>query len=323
MPVVASLRRAWPEARITWVTQPAAHDLVREHPDVSEFLVFRRDRGARGLLEFRRAAAGRRFDLVVTPQVYFKAGLVTAILDAPVKMGFDRRRARDLTWLFSTHRIPPRPPGHVQDQYFEFLEYLGVPVVREWDFAFSPRERAAQRAFFAELDRPALAVTVRSSRPEKNWIPERWARVLEVAESELGLRPVLVGSGSAAERAVAEEVVRLTRARPVVALADDLRRLAWIVDGSALFLGPDTGPLHVAAALGTPTVGLYGVTDPARVGPYERFGELVVDRYPRPGGSGAVAHRRAGDMERITVEDVLEKLELAVRRYVGGRGWSP
>jgi heptosyltransferase I len=322
MPVVTSLAEAWPEARIDWVIQPGPGALVAPHPDVSDFVPFTRLQGAAALAEvadFRRRVAGRRYDLVLALQVYFKAGLLTGLLEAPVKLGFDRARAADLNGLFVTHRIPARPVQHVQDQYFEFLEQLGVPVVREWRFGFSEAERRAQEAFFEELDRPALAVVLRTTRKEKDWIPERYARVLEAAESELGLRPVLVGSGAAAERAVAAEVERLTGARTVNALRDDLRRLAWILEGSALVLSPDTGPLHMASALGTPVVGLYGATDPRRAGPYrEPFRELVVDRFPRKPDEPPSADFRTGGMERITVEQVVEKLGLAAERFLAG-----
>ena len=101
-------------------------------------------------------------------------------------------------------------------------------------------------------------MVVGTTRPGKNWIPERYARVLEAAEADLGLQTVLVGSEHPAEVEAARQVVDSTRARPVVALRNDLRRLAWILDGSALLLSPDTGPLHIASALGTPVIGLYG-----------------------------------------------------------------
>lgn len=316
LPVVSSLRRAWPDSRITWVVQPAAHELVGGHPDVDEFVQFQRARGARAFIDFRRTTKGRRFDLVLDLQVYFKAGLLTWLLRSPRKLGFDRRRARDLNWLFTNERIPPRTPQHVQDQYFEFLDHLGVPVERRWDFFFSEEERVAQRRFFERLDRPALAVVLRTTRSGKNWLPERYARVLEAAEGEFGLRAVLVGSAATAERAAAEEVMRLTRASPVHALGNDLRRLAWILDGSALLLSPDTGPLHLAVALGTPSIGLYGYTDPKRVGPYRRFHDLLIDRYTRPGETLPSMEFRPGNMERIEVSDVLGKLELASRTYL-------
>jgi len=315
MPIATSLRRAWPNAGIHWVIQPLGRELVGPHPAVDEFIPFDRSRGAAGFADFRRRVAGRSFDLAIGLQVYMKAGVLTRLLPARRRLGFDRARARDLNWLFTNERIPAHAPQHVQDQYFEFLDYLGVPVFREWEFAFSEEERQAQRRFFDGIDRPALAVVLRTTRPGKNWPLERYARVLEIAESDLGLQPVLIGSRATAEAAAAEELLRLTRARPIVALENDLRRLAWILDGARIGLSPDTGPLHVAVGLGTPTVSLFGYTDPKRVGPYRRFQDLVIDRYTRPGEVTPSMEFRSGNMERITIQDVAEKLEHAMRAY--------
>lgn len=317
MPVVASLGSAWPETKIDWILQPTPHQLVYPHPAVSEFLLFRRRRGLRGFMEFVRRYSGRRYDLVIVAQTAFKAGLIAGLLDAPLKLGFDRARARELHGLFTTHRLPPGRPAHVQDRNFGFLEYLGVPAVARWDFEFNERERAARAEFFGRIGRPTLAVAVASSDPRKDWPPERYARLLEIAGAEHGLRAVLVGSGAEAERARAAEVARLTGVPVVNALADDLRRLAWILDGCDLAVAPDTGPLHIASALGTPVIGLYGCTDPARSGPYrEEFRNLIVDRYTRTGDSVPSREFRPGNMERITVKEVAEKLALAADRYL-------
>ena len=132
---------------------------------------------------------------------------------------------------------------------------------------------------------------------------------------DLGLQPVLIGSRAPAEAAAAAELMQMTRARPINALENDLRRLAWILDGADYALSPDTGPLHVAVALGTPTVSLFGYTDPKRVGPHQRFSELVIDRYTRAGEVTPSMEFRPGNMERITVDEVATKLELAVGRY--------
>lgn len=317
MPVVTSLREAWPDARIDWVIERRIHPLVAPHPDVSEFVLFDRSAGARGFLDVRRRTRDRRYDLVVDLQVYLKAGLLTALLDGEIKLGFDRARARDLNWLFTTHRIPAAPVGHTQEQYFEFLDHLGVEPVEAWRFGFDEEERAEQERFFARFDRPVLAVVLRTTREDKDWAPDRYARVLEAAQRDLGLAPVLVGSGAEAERAVAREVTDLTDASPVDALGNDLRRLAWLLEGAALTLSPDTGPLHVSAAVGTPVVGLYGATDPKRTGPYpSEYRELVVDAFTDPGETEPMLGYRSGRMERITVEEVVERLETAVRRHV-------
>jgi heptosyltransferase I len=108
-----------------------------------------------GFVALRRALAGRRFDLVIDLQVALKGGLAAALVRAPVKLGFDRARARDLNWLFTTQRIPPHPRQHVQDQYFEFLAHLGVPTepVR-WDLGPWDHERGWQQGVLRPV-RPA------------------------------------------------------------------------------------------------------------------------------------------------------------------------
>ncbi len=321
LPVANALKRACPECRITWVIQPVPHQLVQGHAAIDDFVIFRRRRGMEGLrafLDLRRAMAGRHFDLLIGLQVYFKAGVIAAIASADVKLGFDRARARDAQWLFTDRRIPARGQRHVQDQYFEFLEYLGVdPEPLEWDLRLSGEERAAQTDFFTELDRPACAVVLGTSKLEKNWSADGYARMLERIESEHGLRPVIVGGPSPVERHMADEVLRATGASVVDALGDDLRKLVWILEGSALLVSPDTGPLHIGRALDTPVVGLYGYTNPKRSGPYGAFEDLIVDGYAEyPGEQYPIMSTYRDGMERITVDAVLEKVSLAMERYV-------
>jgi heptosyltransferase I len=321
LPVANALKRAWPETRLTWVIQPVPHLLVKDHPAIDDFIVFRRRRGVSGWMgfaDFARDVRERHFDLLLGLQVYFKAGLITALTPSSVKLGFDRARARDMQWLFTDRRIPPHEPQHVQDQYFEFVRHLGVdPEPVAWDLRLSDAEREAQAAFLSELDGPACAVVVATSKPAKNWTPEGYARVLEEMERSHGLRPVLVGGPSAIERRMADAVLAETSARVVDALGDDLRKLVWILEGSVLTLSPDTGPLHISRALGTPVVGLFGYTNPKRTGPYRAYQDLVVDGYAAyPGEEYPLEHSYRNGMKRIGVPDVLEKVTLAMERYV-------
>lgn len=326
LPVVNALKRADPQLHITWVIQPVPHQLVKAHPAVDEFILFHRRRGARLLGGFARTLGPlrrTRFDLVLGLQVYLKAGILLAATRSKVKLGFDRARARDLNWLFSTHRIPAHAPQHVQDQYFEFLDFLGVDRRQvEWGLTLTAEERRAQQEFFAPLDKPVCAVVVATSRPEKNWQPERYARLLEFAEFDLGLQPVIVGGPSAVERQAASEIQASTRAHTVNALGDSVRRLLYLLDGSALVVSPDTGPLHIARALDVPVVGLYGFTNPKRSGPYAKYQELVADGYARfPGEDYPISMQyRKNGMQRVTVEMAAEKLELAKRTYVDQSG---
>ncbi|MDE3217212.1 MAG: glycosyltransferase family 9 protein, partial [Gemmatimonadota bacterium] len=197
LPVINAIKRAHPASHITWVLQPGPATLVRGHHAVDDIVLFDRTRGWRAFADVRRELAGRRFDLVIALQVYFKAGIVTSFARAPVKLGFDRARARDMNWLFTNRKIPPHAGQHVQDQYFEFLTALGIahePVV--WDLGPWPAERAWQREFYSELERPAAAIVVATSKPEKDWLPERWAGVADALYHDFGLQPVLVGGRS-------------------------------------------------------------------------------------------------------------------------------
>lgn len=317
LPVITALERHDPGTHITWVLQPGPASLVRGHPSVDEIVIFRKQRGVRGLFDVRRELAVRPFDVVLDLQVYIKAGLVTALSRAPVKLGFDRARARDLNWVFTNRRIPASAPGHVQDQYLEFLAALDVPSDPvTWNLGPWPHERAAQRQLLRDIPGPIATLVIGSSHPEKEWLPARWAELSDVLHERYGLTTVLAGGRSERELATEREIVRLARNRPHSTLGVPLRDLVGLIDASALVISLDTAPLHMSVALDRPVISLMGYNNPKRVGPYRRFRELVVDAYGDPGEDYpiTIAHR-TGRMARIQVADVLEKVELWERSY--------
>lgn len=318
LPVLNAIRRHAPASRVTWILQPGPATLVRGHPHVDEIELFDRAGGWRSFVDLRRRLARRRFDYALALQVYFKAGIITTFVDAPVKLGFDRARARDANWLFTTHRIPPHATGqHVQDQYLEFVRALGVPPEPvAWGLGPWPEERAWQREFFAPIGRPAASIVVATSKAEKDWMPERWAEVCDALYHDFGLQPVLVGGRSAREVHAERVIMERARAKPVSALGSGLRKLVSILDGSALVLSPDTGPLHMTVALDRPVISLIAYSNPKRVGPWRRFGDLMIDAYGDPGEDYPISmENRPGRMPRITVRDVLEKVERWKERY--------
>ncbi len=321
LPVANALKRVWPDTRISWIVQPIPQIVAEGHPSIDEFIPYHRQRGVSswaGFAELGHHLKGRQFDVALGLQVYFKAGLITGMLPARRKIGFDYARARDANWLFTNERIPAHTPQHVQEQYFEFVRHLGVdPGPAEWDIRFSDEEREAQASFFEELDKPACAVVVGTSKSAKNWNAEGYARVMEELEFTHGIQPVLVGGPSPVEREMADRILGLTKAHPVDTLGNDLRRAMYLLDGSVLTVSPDTGPLHISRALETPVVGLYGYTNPKRTGPYRKYYDLVVDGYAEFAGEEyPISMEYRGGMKRITTEMVLEKVDLAVQRYL-------
>lgn len=317
LPVINAIKRHRPAARITWVLQPRPASLVREHPAVDDIVIFDRGRGWRAFADVRRELRQRRFDLLIDLQVYLKAGLVTALSGAPVRLGFDRPRARDFNWLFTNRRIRVNPVQHVQDQYFEFLQELGIsPDPVEWGLGPWDDERSWQRDWMTRVERPYAAIVVGTSKPEKDWIPERWAAVCDLLESEYGLRGVLVGGESAREKAAAHRIVSAARQPPLEELGSGLRRLVSILDAASVVLAPDTGPLHMSVALDRPVISLIGYSDPRRTGPYRKFQDLVIDAYHDPGETSPVSmETRSGRMNKIEVADVARRLEIWAERY--------
>jgi heptosyltransferase I len=318
LPVLTALKRYHPGCRTSWILQPGPASLVRGHHAVDEIILYHRKRGLRAaLLDVRRELSARPFDVVLDLQVYLKAGLVTALARAPVKLGFDRARRRDLNRLFTTHQIPPHAPQHVQDQYFEFLAHLGVPHEPvEWRLGPWPHEREWQRGFFGGLERPVATLVIGTSNPQKDWLPERWAELVDVLHEDYGLLPVLAGGRSTRELETERVIMEGARHRPLSTLGVDLRKLVGLLDGSALVISLDTGPLHITVALDRPVISLMGYNNPRRVGPYRRFHDLVVDVYGDPGEEYPItpAHRR-DRMPRIELRHVVEKVELWRERY--------
>lgn len=320
LPVINAIKRARPRTHVSWILQPGPATLVRGHPSVDDILLFDRSRGARAYLELRRELQARApFDVTLALQVYFKAGLVLALTRSRIKLGFDRARARDLNWLFTSDRIEPRPMQHVQDQYLEFLRPLGIePEPVTWNLGPWPDERPWQRDFFAPFDRPVASIVVATSKAEKDWPPARWAAVCDALRHDFGLQPVLVGGRSAREVAAEHEIMASASTKPHSALGSGLRRLVSILDGSALVLSPDTGPLHVSVALDRPVISLIAYSNPKRVGPYRRFRDLMIDAYGDPGEEYPVSMKnRPGRMTRIRVNDVLDRVERWRTRYAG------
>lgn len=319
LPVLHALKRLNSAMQVTWILQPGPASLVRGHRLVDEIILFDRTRGARGFFDVREQLRSRKFDLVLDLQVYFKANIVTSFINATVKLGFDFARARDLNWLFTTHRIPAHTMQHVQDQYLEFCDWLGAPTAQvEWGLGpWSDEELAWQKDFYSRIDIPSVPIVVATSKLQKNWLPERWAEVCDALYYDFGLQPILVGGRSPVEVECERIIMERAKHAPISALGNGgLRGLVGILDGAALVISLDTGPLHITVALDRPVISLMGYSNPKRVGPYRKFGDLMVDAYGDPGEDYPISmENRKERMQRITVRDVLDKVQVWRSHY--------
>ena len=312
LPVINALKRARPRAHITWLLQDAGAALLQGHPAVDEILLFRRKAGLAGFVQMAAQLRERPFDVVLDLQCYLKATVLTALCRAPVKIGLDPARAREFNWLVNNHHLLQRPVNHVQEHFLEFLDYLKIPrEPMEWNLGPWSNERPWQAEFFRAIPGPRVALVAGTSNPKKDWLPERWAELNDRLHCDFGLTTVLVGAQTTREVALGQKMAAECRHPPVNALGSGLRRLVAILDGCDLVISPDTGPLHLAGALGKPVIGLYGYNSPARVGPWRQDPRLLVDAFHDPGESPQMTFtHRPKRMEKILVADVLDRVKI-------------
>lgn len=316
LPIACAIRRARPDIRITWVVEPMPAPILDRHAAIDRVVRFRKEDGIRGVRALRAAMRDDRPDLTLNFNIYFKSLFPTLLSRAPRRIGFGRGRARDGIWLANNEPLESRPRAHTQDMFLEFAAALGLDAEPlEWRIEPDAGERQSQREFFARLDRPAAAIVPASANPKKDWITERWADVADRLYDEHGLQPVLIGGPGEREGAIARNILARARVPMINALGDGIRRLVWLIEGSRLVIAPDTGPVHIARALDVPVIGLYGHTNPWRVGPYRAYHDLWIDAYTEPDEQPDPSRfdPKHGRMERITTDDVVAKVALALR----------
>lgn len=325
VPLLRALQGAWPQCRFTWVIGRVEERLMRLLPEV-EFITVDKRAGWQGLHELRRALAGRHFDVLLHLQLALRASLVASQIRATVKLGFDRARARELQWLFTNAQIEPREREHVLDSLLGFARALGVqPSVPRWDIPLHDElRRYAATLLPGDGERsPALIISASSSHPLRNWQAERYAAVATHAIRQHGLRVVLTGGPAPAERQLAEQIAAACPETLVNTVGQDtLPQLLALLSRARALLTPDSGPAHMASMVGTPVLGLYAATNPARSGPY-RSRQWCVDAYDeaarqflgRPASSlpWTTKIEKPGVMDLITVERVCERLDALLK----------
>ncbi|HEX8910712.1 MAG TPA: lipopolysaccharide heptosyltransferase II [Humisphaera sp.] len=308
LPVLALLKRHWPAASFSWLVTPACAGILDGHPMLDEVIRFDRKglgtswhtpAGVRALVDVGRSLAGRRFDLVIDLQGLFRSGWLTAQTLAPVRVGLSD--AREMATLFYTHRAQVgRRERHAVERYLAVPEALGAgrgPV--EFPFATS----AADRAFVAAHAPPRYAALFPGTNwPTKRWPVERFAALVEPLSRRFGLASV-VGGGPAEAELAAQIPGALNLAGKTT-----LNQLVALIERAELVVSNDSGPMHIAAALGKPLVAPFGPTNPVRTGPYGRMPSVVKLELPcSPCYSRRCSHRTC--LQALGVESVLGVVE--------------
>lgn len=323
VPLVRTLRRAWPEVPITWIIGKGEAKMLEGLEGV-EFIVFDKRAGRAGIRDLRRQLAGRRFEVLLQMQLALRANLLSAFVRADRRIGYDRARSKEGHGLFINQRIEVGG-HHVLDAFGKFCEPLGLVQDRvEWNL---PVPQAARDWAAEQLpgDQPTLLVSPCSSHALRNWAPDRYAAVADHA-AEKGWRIALCGGRSQLERDTGDAIIAAMRA-PVVDLIgkDTLKQLLALLERATLVLSPDSGPAHMANAMGTKVIGLFACTDRERCGPYSdlrwsvnHYDEAARQFLGKPASEIGWGKRVEfpGVMDLIPVAEVVERFE-AFRRERG------
>lgn len=269
-PILASLREAFPGTFLSMLVNPGTQSMVAENPHVDEVLVVERSPSPLRQLRFVRALRRRRFDVVIDLTDADRSAILSRITGAPIRVGFNREgRWRGTLY---THVVPVRQqPIPMIRQHLMALETLGMRAVESAPvLRVRPEDETAAAATLArvgiERDEPFVAVHPGARWWFKGWPAERFAGLIDYVQDKLGVKVVLLGGDQ--ERGIADAILRQSGSvvRSLVSQLE-LLELAALVGRAVLFVGNDNGPMHIAAAMGTPVVALFGPSDPRVWGP--------------------------------------------------------
>ncbi|HZV37499.1 MAG TPA: glycosyltransferase family 9 protein [Pseudoxanthomonas sp.] len=318
LPLAHTLRSAWPQLRLHWIIDKAGFRLL-EGLDGVEFHVYDKNSGLAGMRALRRGLPKTGFDALLQMQVALRANLLSAFVPAKRRIGYDRSRSKDLHGLFVNERIPDRPGIHVLDAIGSFCEPLGLKQ-REvvWNMPVPDAAFEWAQAQWPDDGTPVLMISPCSSHVRRNWYADRYAAVADHAASK-GWRVVLCGGRSELERTTADAIIASMK-RPALDLVgkDTLKQLPALLARASLVMTPDSGPMHIANAMGAKVLGLHAASNPARSGPYSDR-RYCVDKYDAAArkylGKPADALKWGtkiefdGVMELVGVEDAIAAFE--------------
>lgn len=317
VPLVRTLQRTWPQTRLTWIVGKLEHKLVGDIDGV-DFLIFDKSQGWKAFGALRSQLAGRRFDALLHLQVAMRANLASALVRAPLRVGYDRARSKDLHGLFVNRHIAERSGEHVLDAMGSFLEPLGLRQTDvRWDIPISAEAHEFAQRHLPGSE-PTLLVSPCSSHPTRNWRVDRYAAVIDHATAR-GWRVALCGGPSEYERNFGNAIVEKAKYKPIDLIGKDtLKQFLALAQRAAIVLTPDSGPMHMANAVGVPVLGLHAASNPQRSGPYSDR-RWCVDRYdaasqkframPASELAWGTKLEYPGVMDLIGVGDVVERFE--------------
>ncbi|ALS33857.1 heptosyltransferase I [Pseudoalteromonas translucida KMM 520] len=277
---VQAIQKAHPNAKITWVIGKVEAMLLANLPGI-ELVVFDKKQGSVALKNLKQTFKGQKFDVLLNMQVALRAGFVARCIPAKVKIGFDWARSKELHSLFINKRIAAQPHAHVLEGFKGFAKAIGVNDYQpSWEMPYTQQDQnTADELLTAEyLSNKLFVISPAASKAQRNWLPERYAALADYAHQQ-GFKVVLTGGPTELEINLANNIIKHSQHRILNLVGKTkLKELLCVLKRASVVLAPDTGPAHMAVTVGTPVIGLYAHSNPARTGPY-LYQNYVVEVY--------------------------------------------
>lgn len=323
LPLINAIKKHHVDAEISWIIGKTEAQLLKAVPDI-EFIVFDKQGGIAAIRQLRQALKGRQFDILLHLQVAARANLLSLLIKAPVRIGWDKPRWRDRHQWFIKQSIDSVAEQHQVDAFLEFAAALDIPTGHpQWNLPVAAADLAWAKQVLGDGP-PILMISPCSSHPLRNWQATRYAEVADYAISTLQMRVVLTGGPTALELKTGHEIEAAMHNQPQNLIGkDNINQSVALLQQAALVISPDSGPIHLASALGTPVIGLYAASPSRRSGPYTSL-DLCVDKYTE----AALKFKNSppqelrwgqriefpGVMDLIKTQDVIAKLDAFVAR---------
>ena len=331
LPMLTELRKANPSALIVWAVEKPTHDLIGLHPAINELVVVPKSwMGKRSnWVEFKKKLRSFKFDIAIDPQGITKSAALGWLSGAKRRIGLRGKWGRELSGWFNNELIDTKSP-HIVRRSVELAEHLGSvngdsrangesrancdSSTADWiDYDNLKSELPVCRSASETIDnwvyqngisRRFAVINPGGAWASKRWEMDRWGAVASYLKHHHEMTTVIVWAGDE-ERKMAESIRDFDETASIIACKTNLRELAALASKATFFMGGDTGPLHIASAMGTPCIGLYGTTNAIESGAYGSH-HLEIQKWFQ---SGSCRKRRNGDndaMRDIFAADVFE-----------------
>ena len=323
IPVARTIQKYWPDTKLTWIIGKNEVRLANVLPNI-EFIEFDKSNIFGSIKNLIQKFKNRKFDVLLCAQVAFRANLISALVPATIKLGYDNIRSKELHSFFTNQQIKYKSGQHVLDSFFSFIEHFGLNY-REMNWGYEISEESRQFANQQLIDdKLKIIISPCSSNSLRNWLPNRYAKVADYAAQELNAQIILCGGPSKKEKQFGTEIENLMQYKPLNLIGKDtLNKFLALLQKSDVLISPDSGPAHLATGVGTPVIGLYAASDSNRSGPYLSR-ELCVDKYKEAAKKymhksanelkwGKYIHR-PGVMTLIQIDDVILKLNQVAQK---------